>query len=272
MKKRALIISISSDIAIEICRDWQKAGFSVSGTYRTKSAAVSGLESHDVRMWNCDLASTPSVDAFIKGYVSEAQNWDVILFATGLQDPIGLFNETKYSEWESSVQVNALNQLKILHALLPLRNKNSGAEPTVMFFAGAGSNGAPPYYSAYITSKIILTKMTEILAAEIPDTKFVIIGPGWVKTKIHESTLKVGPSLARENYEKTKEKLASDECTQMDKVVETFNWALKLPLKAVSGRNLSVAFDSIGNVELEKQLMRDGDMYKLRRAGNSWRP
>ena len=34
--------------------------------------------------------------------------------------------------------------------------------------------------------------MCELLDAEVPDVKFVILGPGWVRTKIHDAVLQAG--------------------------------------------------------------------------------
>ena len=44
--------------------------------------------------------------------------------------------------------------------------------------------------------------MCELLDAEIHDTAFTILGPGWVNTKIHQSTL-ANKHKAGENYKKT---------------------------------------------------------------------
>jgi NAD(P)-dependent dehydrogenase (short-subunit alcohol dehydrogenase family) len=62
--------------------------------------------------------------------------------------------------------------------------------PSVVFFSGAGTNGPAPSYSAYCASKILLIKMCELLDSETPDASFFIIGPGMVRTKIHEQTLR----------------------------------------------------------------------------------
>ena len=110
--------------------------------------------------------------------------------------------------------------------------------------------------------------MCEFLDAEIPDTRFVILGPGCVKTKIHEPTLK----LALEGqYKKTAERLENENaCVPMEKVIQSCTWLVTTPCKAVRGRNFSTASDLWGSENLEKELELDPDMYKLRRHKNSW--
>jgi len=163
--------------------------------------------------------------------------------------------------------LNFLNQLRLLHRLLPFRNQNT-TEKSVLFFAGGGTNNPVNHYSAYTISKIALIKSCELLDSEISDVKFSIIGPGWVKTKIHNSTLLSGEEMAGKNYLKTKQKLDSDECVPINQVIDSFEWVLSQPKKIVGGRNFSTVFDRWGSAELIKQLLSDENMYKLRRHKN----
>jgi NAD(P)-dependent dehydrogenase (short-subunit alcohol dehydrogenase family) len=260
MSKTAIIISISSDIGDAMARRWKSAGWEVFGTYRTKSDKVNSLTEAGGRLIECDLSDTDSV---IKACDSLPE-WDVLVLCPGTQDPVGLFAETDFEEWEGSIKVNLTSQLRIVHALLPKKKKDA----SVIFFAGGGANNAPTNYSAYIMSKIALTKMTELLDAEVVDAKFTIVGPGWVKTKIHESTLKAG-ERAGSNLTRTKEKLMGNECTPMEEVLDCCDWIVESPRNVVSGRNISVVFDAWGNKKLEEELKKDFNMYKLRRDGNN---
>jgi NAD(P)-dependent dehydrogenase (short-subunit alcohol dehydrogenase family) len=182
-------------------------------------------------------------------------------------EPVGAFADCDIAEWQKSVEVNFTRQVQFVHELLPSRNRQGEHSPVVLFFAGSGTNNAAVNYSAYTISKIALIKMCELLDAEIPDTNFVILGPGWVKTKIHQETLKAG-HRAGANYQKTKQRLAGDECTPMEKVLDCCDWIIKADRKAVGGRNFSVVFDQWGSSSLTEKLEKDPNMYKLRRAGN----
>jgi NAD(P)-dependent dehydrogenase (short-subunit alcohol dehydrogenase family) len=267
--KSTVVIGASSDIGTAFCEDWVSKGWNVYGTYRTFSPAVRRLEANRCDLVECNLADAASVESACSSLNRRASSWDVLILGPGLQDPVGLFPECDFDEWAESITVNFTSQLRFVHRLLPNRNVSVGQSPTVLFFAGGGTNNAPMRYSAYIASKIALMKMTEILAAEIPDTRFVIVGPGWVKTKIHESTLKAR-GMAGPNYERTVEKLAGDECTPMQKVIECCNWLIDSPRGLVTGRNFSVEFDKWGSPELEGLLAKHSDMYKLRRFGNDF--
>ena len=269
--RNAIIISASSDIGAAMSLRWVSKGWSVSGTYRTDAPLVNSLMSEGVKLIRCDLRDRTSIINACSRLTDERPEWDVLVIAPGTQDPVGPFLELDFDDWEESILVNFTAQMRMIHSLLPTRRWDSELEPCVLLFAGGGTNNAPVNYSGYIISKIAQIKMCELLDAEIPSVRFVIVGPGWVKTKIHESTLTAGSRLAGDNFRRTVEMLESDNLTPMDDVLDCCDWLIKSPREQISGRNFSVVYDSWGSKELQSQLERDSDMYKLRRSGNDWK-
>ena len=266
-KRTAIIISASSDIGTAMCQRWISQDWNVLGTFKTKSMDVDQLVNKGVKLFYCDLLSEASVLEACSNLCNFSENWDALVLCPGIQEPIGLFTDCDFNEWRESVRVNFTNQLLIVHKLLSTRNQIDTLEPCVLFFAGGGTNNATVNYSAYTISKIALIKMCELLDAEIPDTRFAILGPGWVKTKIHQATLNAG-KRAENNYEKTRYKLLSNECTPMNEVLDCCDWLINTPRQVISGRNFSVVFDMWGTKQLANYLKDDFNMYKLRRQGN----
>jgi NAD(P)-dependent dehydrogenase (short-subunit alcohol dehydrogenase family) len=154
--------------------------------------------------------------------------------------------------------------MQVLHALLPLRAVDS---PFVGLFAGGGTNSSPIGFSAYTLAKIALIKAVELIDAEMPDLRIAIIGPGWVRTKIHDETLRSGEQ-APYAFAETSRRLMHSDFNPMTRVVDCVAWAMTAPREVVSGRNFSVVHDPWGLETLEQQLRGDADMYKLRRARN----
>ena len=266
-KQTAVIIASSSDIGSAMARRWRKKAWNVFGTYRTKSYATAELSTIGVELIQCDLSDNSSVQKACLELRNLCPLWDNLILSAGFQEPIGPFMNCNFDDWEDSIQVNFTNQLRIVKELLPNRNTNNMLGPCVLFFAGGGTNNATVNYSAYTISKIALIKMTELLDAEITDTRFAIVGPGWVKTKIHQSTLDAG-SKAGDNYDKTRVMLASEKCTPMEDVLDCCDWIIGSPKEIISGRNFSTVFDLWGSEALELKLIEDSNMYKLRRYGN----
>lgn len=264
---KGIIISATSDIATEMCLQWKKRGWSLCGTFFSKGENYQSLSQEGIPLFYCNLFDSASVDATAEQLKQKFGPWDFLLFATGSQVPVGPFEQVDVDSWVSSINLNFLNQMRLLHRLLPNRTCAT-KEKSVLFFAGGGTNNAVTNYSAYTLSKIGLIKACELLDAEIGDVKFSIIGPGWVKTKIHNATLECGEAWAGKNFEKTKQKLNSEECVLITDVIQSFEWVLSQSKKIVGGRNFSTVFDRWGSEELAKLLAQDENMYKLRRSKN----
>ena len=264
-----IIISISSDIGFYLAKDWLRNGIRVSGTYRTRTNHCDELEQLGAKLIKCDLSNVKSIDDSICK-LNKLQKWDNLVIATGSQEPIGRFIDCNIDSWSNSINVNFISQIRFIHGLLPNRNLKDSSSPSVLLFAGGGTNSATTDYSAYTISKIASIKMVELLDAEIPDTSFTILGPGWVKTKIHASTLNL-KSSAGANYFKTVEMLEEDgkKCYPIEKVIACCNWILSSDRALVSGRNFSSVFDPWEDEKI-KLIMNDKNLFKLRRFGNDF--
>ncbi len=264
----AIVMAASSDIGASLCKHWSSKNWTLAGTFRNFSPQVEELQKvHGVQLFPCDLLNQESIRASCSGLAGICSNWDVLVVAPGHQEPIGFFTDVDFEKWEQGIAVNLLKPLEFVHRLLPYRNRQR--RPTVLFFAGGGTNNAVVRYSSYTLSKIALIKMCELLDAETPDTRFVIVGPGWVKTKIHTATVNAKES-AGSNFNKTLEKFQRGDWIPMEKVVECCTYLVTTPCNAISGRNFSVAFDPWGTEELEQALMNNQEMYKLKRYQNEW--
>lgn len=262
-----MIVSISSDIGFETALDWIDKGFNVCGTYRTKSEKTKELKKRGVKLFHCDLSKNKSIKYAVHK-LKDLGSWDVLVLAAGTQRPVGLFQEIKFSEWKRSITENFLGQFEILHSLLEKRLK-SQKQSSVICFAGGGTNNATTHYSAYTISKIASMKFCELLDAEINDTKFTILGPGWVNTKIHKDTLESGTRAGR-NFEKTVMKIKNNDMNSIENVIDCINWVIESTKDVVGGRNFSVVNDLWRSNKMTDFLLEDKDAYKLRRFKNDF--
>lgn len=265
MSQKALIVSASSDIGYHLAKHWLESGVAVVGTYRTDSEKVADLESNGAEMLLCDLADRKSVDRVIeevdRGPISR------LVLAAGVQDPIGLFAEVDFEEWARSIETNFTSQVRVLHGLLARKALDKSR---VLMFAGGGTNNATQRYSAYTLAKIASIKAMELFATEYPRTCFAILGPGWVRTKIHDQTLR-NPNGAGANFRRTVEHLETNDFFPMERLLECIDWIFEASFSAISGRNFSAVHDNWGSVSLVETLGANPDLYKLRRFGNDLR-
>ncbi|MBI1905653.1 MAG: SDR family oxidoreductase [Rhodocyclales bacterium] len=256
-----VILSASSDIGLALAQRRLAAGDEVWGTYRRASEATRALVARGARLVEADFSDPASVQRACRQLAPDG--WDELVLAPGMLEPVGPFVEADFARWEQSLDVNLVQQARATHALLPRRRDNA----MVLFFAGGGSNSAPPCFSAYTLSKVALIKLTELLQAELPDTRVCILGPGWVNTKIHQETLRAG-GRAGEALAATRDRLARDAFVPMADVLDCIDWLRTQPREVIGGRNFSVAHDPWRDPAFAKHLADHPDHAKLRRAGN----
>ncbi len=263
--KNIFIVSITSDIGFALAEYWKKKGYEVSGTYRSKSENYYNLKKLNIDLYKCNLSNKKSINNFLSS-ISKSYKWDWLILSAGVQDPIGKFIQTDFDEWEESIFVNFISMTRILKYFLKFRKIKTKNFSRVLFFAGGGTNNATSNYSAYTISKIASIKLCELLDHEIKDTVFSILGPGWVKTKIHLSTLN-NKKGSGENFKKTKDMLDNDKCFPIEKVVKCCDWIMTEKKEIVSGRNFSAVHDPWDNAKIKK-IQANKNIFKLRRLGN----
>ena len=118
--------------------------------------------------------------------------WDLMILAQGTLEPIGKFFDCGQQNWIESVRVNGLLPLACLRKAWDQRNPNA----TVVFIAGPNLKHPTPTYSAYRAGKAMIAALVETLGMEYPDTRFRILHPGVVNTKIHRQSINAGARAA----------------------------------------------------------------------------
>lgn len=265
--KNVFILGASSDIGTRLALMFAERGAQVAGTYRNDASAAALRKHKEIQLIPCDAASPESVRQMAADYGKLEMKWDIFISCIGLLEPIGRFFTLDFDQWEESVRVNSLAQLRALHALQPTRRPQSLNH--VIFFAGGGTNSPFRNYSAYCLGKIMLIKMCELLDDEDPAINAVILGTGWMNTKIHRQTLR--STAAEENRDRTAEFLNQPRAgTSFEDVFACIEWCVRAGRELVGGRNFSIVHDAWrnGGADLLAELRRDKSKFKLRRSGN----
>lgn len=259
--KTYVILGVSSDIGTNLAFKWLKEKKSIIGTYRTLNNNVKKLKKLGCKLYKIDFSNKNQISKFIL----KVKKYNIVklLSAVGSQEPIGKLVNVDFDLWENSIIVNAINQIRCITEI----HKKNKKKMKVIMFAGGGTNNATESYSAYTLAKIMLIKFTELINFEEKNICCSILGPGWVKTKIHKATLK-NKKNAGSNYSRTIRKLNSNECVPMRKVIECIEWMFSLKKNIIGGRNISLVYDNWGSNKLSNLLKLDKNIYKLRRFKN----
>jgi len=258
-----LIISGSSDIGTSIINNIGRKNEIIFTYNKTRPRELKRFSSLKL-----NILSRSSIKEFIKKKI--INNWDCLVFLPASQEPIGAFNRTASEDWAKSINLNFTNQMYLLRELLEKKSNKRDFINSVIFWAGGGVNDAPKNYSAYIVSKVAQIKMVELLDNEIDNIKFSIIGPGWVKTKIHKSTF-LAKDKAGDNFSRTQKIFHDSNFVPMKQVVSCFNKIVKSKKNIFGGRNISAKSDQWSDKNFHLLLETDQNMFKLRRNKNDFR-
>lgn len=115
---------------------------------------------------------------------------DLLVNNAGVAPPIGPLWEADALAWWRNVEVNLRGPFLTCHAFLP--GMIARGRGRIVNVASGSGISAIPYFSAYITSKTALIRMTELLAAELRGKGVALfaIEPGTVRTAMVEEILR----------------------------------------------------------------------------------
>ncbi|MDC0379363.1 SDR family oxidoreductase [Litorivicinus sp.] len=261
--KVTIIFAVSSDIGFAIASSRLEAGWTVFGTYRNWEPKLDSLTERGATLYPLDMIDHHQIKVITEKIKEDISTWDELIVASGSLEPIDSFCKVDINEWINSININFTSQLMTVRCLLDRRTNSA----LLVFFAGGGTNGASDDFSAYTVSKIALIKMVELLDSELPDLNVISVGPGWVKTKIHQQTL-LCSEAGESAKDETLRRLESDEFVDMREIVLFFDWLWTQDKSLLSGRNLSIANDGWRQKNFSKYLSSKLDFGKLRRFGN----
>ena len=248
--KTILIISCSSYIGNYIAKRYIHCN-NIIGSFRTHTKEVSQLENIGISIYELNLESDNSITELSR----VIPEWDVCYFCVGEPLPVGGFFETDFFDWERSVQINSILQLKLLHNIINKANNDA----SVVFFGSGGVNKSITDFSAYTVGTAILCKSVELIAEENPDYRFFVFGPGWVYSKIHDriyNNLQNDSEWKRKTYDMIQ---TGVEIHKYEQIVNKLESLIKKPVNMVSGKNFCIS-DDIDDLQI------DDDMYKFRRT------
>lgn len=263
-----IILSVSSDIGFYLAQAYLKLGYRVIGTFRSLTHVSQLKKFSHCFLFPLDVHDPQSVAGFVGQLKRQRIRWDTVISSVGEPRPLQAFFKSDFGQWKTSVEVNSLDQLRVVHGLYPLRRKKAN----MVFFAGGGMNNAVVDFSAYTIGKVMLAKMCEFLDAENPDLNIFIVGPGWTKTKTHELIVK-DEQVSSQKKKETLRFLKGHEGTALKDIFDCIHWLCGEGKAVAGGRNFSVVYDPWRGADqrlLKKALAQDKGMYKLKRHGNDF--
>ncbi|MEW6753477.1 MAG: SDR family oxidoreductase [Candidatus Latescibacterota bacterium] len=136
-----------------------------------------------------DVAERAAVQEAVAAVETQLGPVDVLVNNAGVGGPVGPLWQSDPDEWWRCMEVNVRGILLCSRAVLP--GMLARGRGRIINVSSAAGSFATPNHSAYITSKTAVTRLTEVLAAEVRGRGVAVfaIEPGTVRTALTEGLM-----------------------------------------------------------------------------------
>jgi 3-oxoacyl-[acyl-carrier protein] reductase len=194
--------------------------------------------------------------------------FDCLINCAGVYGPIGNTLDIDLNSFKKTFDINFFGSLNMILFIKKFFKKN--IRKKIINFSGGGAASPFPNYSAYATTKVAIVRLTENLSLELKDENYDIncIAPGFVITRLHNKTIKSGPSLTGTNFYDMTKKMIETGGVSSDYTCKLVHFFLSKKSDKISGKFISANWDNWNEAKFIKSLRKDNDFATLRRIDN----
>jgi 3-oxoacyl-[acyl-carrier protein] reductase len=236
--RRVVVIGGTGGIGVATVRALLDAGADVLATGRDPSR-LDKVEKTGARVTRLDLSDETSPSALADAVERHFGGLDGVVAAAGGHGPIGPTRSVDLAALRASLQDNLLGPLGCIQALAPVLD--GAPDPSLVLLSGGGATAPLPHYAAYSIAKVATVRLVETLAIEEPRWRVNAVAPGFVATRIHESTLAAGPELAGSKYEDTQRQ--TERAVPPERAAALIAFLLGPRAAGITGRLVSAVWD-----------------------------
>ena len=174
MKNNVFITGNSSGLGLALAEDYLQQGWSVFGMSRRGCP----LQHADLRDVQLDLADAEAIPGALDHLLGKLAQLDLVILNAGVLGDIELLTKTPLSAIQRVMDINVWANKLILDWL---HHSGIAIGQIILISSGAAVNGNKGW-NAYALSKATLNMLTQLYAAELPDSHLIALAPGLVDT------------------------------------------------------------------------------------------
>ncbi len=223
----------------------------------------------------CDISQAKQVAELFERLTAEFNRLHAVINNAGIQAPIGPFDESDWSAWQRTIEVNLLGTALVCHHAIPLFK--AAGYGKIVNLSGGGAATPRPRFSAYAASKAAVVRLTEILAEELREFHIDVnaVAPGALNTRLLDEIVAAGEEKAgAQSYAQAKQQLVNDG-DSIDQAARLCVYLTSPESDGITGKLISAKWDPWSKLDQHRELLRSSDIYTLRRIipkdrGHDW--
>ncbi len=204
-----------------------------------------------------------------------SEHIDFFISAIGNQGPISPTLLSKDRDWSKSIQTNLILPVNLSKFFMAKFLKNGRG--SAILASGGGAANVRKNFSAYASAKAGLVRFVETLAAEIEefDVRINAIAPGVMPSKMMEEIVeKSFTSAGKAEVSKAIDSLENRKWDPKN-VLNLCDFLVSDKSRGITGKLISAEWDNWPDWPHHIDLLRDSDLYTLRRVtgrdrGQTW--
>ena len=212
-----------------------------------------------------DISSTLHVKKLVSKTLNKFKKIDILVNNAGMYGPKGNVEKINWSEWEKTIKVNLFGSVFLTRQLIPhFKKKRKGK---IIQLSGGGAASPLPFISGYAVSKAAIVRFVENISHELKSYNIDInaVAPGPLNTGMLDEVLKAGPSkVGKKLYKKSLDQKKSGG-SSFDKVTDLILFLSSKKSDGISGKLISALWDNWENWASYKKVLKNKDIYTLRR-------
>ena len=174
----AFITGTSSGLGLGLARVLLDEGWQVHGISR-RGSPITDERFHEVRG---DLSALDDVPVLLARLLGTVDRLGLVVLNAGILGQIRALSETALADIQRAMNINVWANKVILDWLV---HQHLSVERLLTISSGAAVNGHYGW-GAYALSKATLNMLTQLYAAELPQTHLIALAPGLVDTAMQD--------------------------------------------------------------------------------------
>jgi NAD(P)-dependent dehydrogenase (short-subunit alcohol dehydrogenase family) len=172
-----LITGANRGIGLELARQYQADGWTVTATVREPSAE---LDSIGVRVETLDMRDAAAVIRLGQSF----ESLDLLIANAGTYGPRDPASAEDAAAWAETFAVNTIAPFLLAKAVLPAVERSGGKLIAISTKMGSIADNSSGGFVAYRSSKSALNMAWKSLAVDNPRVVCAVLHPGWVQTRM----------------------------------------------------------------------------------------